>query len=184
MVGVRRPSRISLRLLAFNVLLVFLPVGGVLFLDTYEKHLLEGQERTMAQEGRLLAAALEARDRLEGEDARRILLQLGQRHLARLRVVDYTGKAVADSALLGPRRESGEAYQVAEPASDEKSFLYRVGSLPFRLLRGTGTQPEASAHEEDTEDDLLPDQRFAPHRIAAYAGRETPGPPGLRRESR
>ena len=30
----RLPSRISLRLLAFNVLLVFLPVGGVLFLDT------------------------------------------------------------------------------------------------------------------------------------------------------
>ena len=81
----RHPSRISLRLLAFNVLLVFLPVGGVLFLDTYESHLLVAQERTMAQEGRLLAAAIEARDRFESEDAQRILIQLGQRHLARLR---------------------------------------------------------------------------------------------------
>ncbi len=30
-------SRISIRLLAFNVLLVFLPMAGVLFLDTYEQ---------------------------------------------------------------------------------------------------------------------------------------------------
>ena len=105
----RHPSRISLRLLAFNVLLVFLPVGGVLFLDTYESHLLVAQERTMAQEGRLLAASIEARDRFEGEDAQRILVQLGQRHLARLRVVGPDGKVVADSALLGPRLENGEA---------------------------------------------------------------------------
>ena len=106
MVNLRRLSRISFRLFAFNVLLVFLPVGGVLILDTYERHLLEAQERTMAQEGRLLAAALEAQDRLDGESARRILVQLGQRHLARLRVVESKGRVVADSALLGPRRES------------------------------------------------------------------------------
>ncbi len=87
----RYPSRISLRLLAFNVLLVFLPIAGVFFLDTYERHLLDAQERTMAQEGRLLAAAIEARDRLNGEDARRILIQLDQRQLARLRVVDAQG---------------------------------------------------------------------------------------------
>ncbi len=104
----RHPSRISFRLLAFNVLLVFLPIGGVLFLDTYERHLLVAQERTMAQEGRLLAAALEARDRLDGTDAQRILVQLGQRHQARLRVVGLDGGVVADSALLGPRLENGD----------------------------------------------------------------------------
>ena len=48
-------SRLPVRLLAFNILLVFLPAAGVLFLDTYERHLLEAQERTMGQEGRLLA---------------------------------------------------------------------------------------------------------------------------------
>jgi hypothetical protein len=47
----RWPFRISIRLLAFNLLLVFLPAGGLLLLDTYEQHLLEAQERTMAQEG-------------------------------------------------------------------------------------------------------------------------------------
>ena len=131
----RLPSRISLRLLAFNVLLVFLPDGGVLFLDTYERHLLVAQERTMAQEGRLLAAAIEARDRFDGEDAQRILVQLGQRHLARLRFVSLNGEVVADSALLGPRLEDGEAaIPVGGPqAASEKSFLYKLGSLPFRL---------------------------------------------------
>jgi len=152
----RLPSRISLRLLAFNVLLVFLPVGGVLFLDTYERHLLVAQERTMAQEGRLLAAAIEARDRFEGEDAERILVQLGQRHLARLRVVDLNGEVVADSALLGPRLENGEAAIPTDNPStgSEKSFLYRLGSLPFRLLRGTSGD-SGSAHDTDISSDLL-----------------------------
>jgi two-component system sensor histidine kinase ChvG len=152
----RYPSRISLRLLAFNVLLVFLPVGGVLFLDTYERHLLVAQERTMAQEGRLLAAAIEARDRLDGEDAQRILVQLGQRHLARLRVVDVNGKVVADSALLGPRLEGGEAAALTDeqPASSETSFLYRLGSLPFRLIRGTAPG-SGSEHDADISSDLL-----------------------------
>jgi two-component system sensor histidine kinase ChvG len=152
----RLPSRISLRLLAFNVLLVFLPVGGVLFLDTYERHLLVAQERTMAQEGRLLAAAIEARDRFDGEDAERILVQLGQRHLARLRVIGLNGEVVADSALLGPRLENGEAVIPAgdPPTGGEKSFLYRLGSLPFRLLRGTSGD-SGSAHDADISSDLL-----------------------------
>jgi two-component system sensor histidine kinase ChvG len=162
-----RPSRISLRLLAFNVLLVFLPIGGVLFLDTYESHLLDAQERTMAQEGRLLAAALEARDRLEGEDAQRILIQLGQRHLARLRVVDMNGSVIADSAVLGPRRENGEtSTQTEEPESSSgSSLLYRIGSLPFRLLRGPAddTQPP----DPDASDDLL----SRPEIQSALAGR-------------
>ena len=94
-------SRISVRLLAFNVMLVFLPAAGVLFLDTYEERLLVAQERTMVQNGRLLAAALEATGRLHADDATRILLLLGQRHEARLRVVDDQGRLLADSARLG-----------------------------------------------------------------------------------
>jgi len=150
------PSRISLRLLAFNVLLVFLPVGGVLFLDTYEQHLLDAQERTMAQEGRLLAAAIEARDRVDGEDARRILVQLDQRQLARLRVVNTSGKVIADSALLGPRRESSQpvATGAAPPTIGERSFLYRLGSLPFRLIRGPTTDTIQTA-DADASGDLL-----------------------------
>jgi two-component system sensor histidine kinase ChvG len=164
----RLPSRISLRLLAFNVLLVFLPIGGVLFLDTYERHLLVSQERTMAQEGRLLAAAIEARDRFEGEDAERILVQLGQRHLARLRVVGTDGEVIADSALLGPRRENGDPEDLVDGSttSTETSFLYRLGSLPFRLLRGT-TRDSGPEHDTDISSDLL----SRPEVQSALAGR-------------
>jgi two-component system sensor histidine kinase ChvG len=152
----RLPSRISLRLLAFNVLLVFLPVGGVLFFDTYESHLLSAQERTMAQEGRLLAAAIEARERVDGEDARRILIQLDQRQLARLRVINAAGEVIADSALLGPRRESeGSVTDTATPqTATERSLLYRIGSLPFRLLRGTREDP-STPEDQDFGSDLL-----------------------------
>jgi two-component system sensor histidine kinase ChvG len=128
-------SRISVRLLAFNVLVVFLPMAGVLFLDTYERHLLEAQERTMTQEGRLLAAALEATGRFADDDARKILVQLGGRHLARLRVVDQRGELLADSAQLGPRREETPPSEQPVVAADEDELLYRIGSLPFRAFR-------------------------------------------------
>ena len=36
-------SRISIRLMLFNLLLVFLPVAGMLFIDIYEQHLEQAQ---------------------------------------------------------------------------------------------------------------------------------------------
>ena len=54
-------SRISIRLLAFNVLLVFLPVASVSYLEIYERKLLQAQEQSMIQQGRVLAAALSER---------------------------------------------------------------------------------------------------------------------------
>jgi two-component system sensor histidine kinase ChvG len=145
-------SKISIRLLAFNVLLVFLPAAGILFLDTYEQHLLEAQERTMVQEGRLLAAALEAYGRLKPEDARRILIQLRQRHEARLRVVDQNRKLLADSASLGPRREASLGSQPSGSASrsrrTQESTLYRLGSAPFRFLRKVTAQVSPQTRDE------------------------------------
>ncbi len=132
--GIRRAlSRLWIRLLAFNVLLVFVPVAGALFLGTYEHQLLDAQERTMVQEGRLLAAALVARGPLNARDARATLLELGQRHETRLRIVSREGRLLADSARLGPRREPGR-HPVSRPATPAESFLYRLGSLPFRLF--------------------------------------------------
>ena len=37
-------SRIGVRLLAFNLLLVFLPAAGILYLDVYETRLLEAHQ--------------------------------------------------------------------------------------------------------------------------------------------
>ncbi len=133
-------ARLPVRLLAFNVLLVALPVAGVLFFDTYEAQLLQAQERTMVQEGRLLAAAIAAGGELEAARVRAILVQLEQRHEARLRVVDSNGMLLADSAALGPRRPADAEAATAE--GPREGFLYRIGSLPFRLLRDTPTSAE------------------------------------------
>jgi len=133
-------SSISIRLLAFNLLLVFLPAAGVLLLDTYERHLLEAQEQTMGQEGRLLAAALEATGRLESTDARSILLHLGMRHIARLRVVDHDVEVIADSSALGPRREPDAPSIDPTTGSDRERPLYRIFLLPVRAARWLGGQ--------------------------------------------
>jgi two-component system sensor histidine kinase ChvG len=152
-------SKISIRLLAFNILLVFLPAAGVLFLDTYEQHLLKAQEDTMVQEGRLLAAAIEASGRLNPEEARQILVYLRQRHEARLRVIDSDGNLVADSARLGPRRtptqEQPQDDQGQSSAQANQSPLYRLGSLPFRLLRRFGApSPSSQPDRYDTSERL------------------------------
>ena len=51
-------SRIAFRLFAFNILLIFLPVAGFLYLNTYEEQLLKALEHSLVQQGRVLASAL------------------------------------------------------------------------------------------------------------------------------
>ncbi len=147
-------SSISIRLLAFNLLLVFLPAGGVLLLDTYESHLLDAQEQTMGQEGRLLAAALEATGRLESHDARSILLHLGMRHIARLRVVNHNGDVIADSSTLGPRREPDAPSTETTTGSDRERALYRIFLLPVRAARWLGGQNPENASTPRPFDEL------------------------------
>jgi two-component system sensor histidine kinase ChvG len=122
-------------LLAFNLLLVFLPVAGLLYLDAYEKQLLEAQERSMVQQGRILSAALSGRGALEREEVGRVLRQLNLRLDARLRVVDRDGAVLGDTSLLGPRQMKPASPAPSAPA--RKSLLYRIGAfladLPKRL---------------------------------------------------
>ena len=128
-------ARIWIRLLAFNVLLVFLPAAGLLYLNTYERQLLAAQEREMVQQGRLLAAALAASDRSNTWYAEQVLQRLHRRHQARLRVIDIDGSLLADSSMLGPKREpDGTASRSVAPGA-RGSALYRLGALPFRLYR-------------------------------------------------
>jgi two-component system sensor histidine kinase ChvG len=140
-------SRIAFRLLAFNVLLVFLPAAGMLYLGTYEEQLLEAQEQSMVQQGRLLAAALAGRGELTAGEAQGVLQRLGQRLTSRLRVLDVEGRLLADSSLLGPRREPGEA-----PAAEKDrraNWLYRVGAGLFFLVSRPFLGPEPGGPVED-----------------------------------
>ncbi|RMH20350.1 MAG: HAMP domain-containing protein [Acidobacteria bacterium] len=137
-------SRISIRLLAFNVLLVFLPAFGILSLKTWEEQLLDAQERAMVQQGRLLAAALAENGPLEAAAAERILRNLKQQQEYRLRVIDRDYRLLADSSRFGPQRE-GEPAPAAEDPAARRQPLYRLGLFLYNLTARLLQPPEPPA---------------------------------------
>lgn len=138
---VRFFSRISIRLLAFNVLLVFLPAFGILSLETYEEELLDYQERAMVQQGRILAAALGGQGPLDGERASAILDRMNQEFDARLRVVDADFLLLADSSRLGPRIDEIEVPPDEDPEI-RRSVLYRIGNFLYQNYARFALPPE------------------------------------------
>jgi two-component system sensor histidine kinase ChvG len=127
-------SRLWIRLLAFNVLLVFLPAAGVSYLEIYERQLLQAQEDSMVQQGRLLAAALSERGPLDLALAEPILARLERQTPSRIRVLDREGWLVCDTSRLGPQRGE-DPVEPELPETDPRSgWLYRVGSGLFRVL--------------------------------------------------
>ena len=126
------------RLLVFNLLLAVFPAGALFFLGTYEAQLLEGQERAMVQQGRLLASALEGR--ALAAEASAVLERLGTRNDSRLRVVDEGGRLLADSALESSGgKEAAFEETSAEPVQPvsppEEHVIYRIGAWPARAIR-------------------------------------------------
>jgi len=163
-------TTLPLRLLAFNLLLVFLPAAGLLYLDDFEKQMLAAQERSMVQQGRLLAAALSAAGDLNPTSARAILERLDQRQDARLRVLDRTGLVLADTSLLGPRRSSSESVVEArtEAADKRRGWLYRFGSFLYSLAeRLLGSHPVELGEEFEASGGRL----LGPEIESALAGR-------------
>ncbi len=128
-------SRIWIRLLAFNVLLIFLPALGLLTFRAYEQRLLRMQEDSMVQQGRIFAAALAAHESLELANAQSILVNMRQEFQARLRVIDQQGNLLADSSRLGPRIEvEGQTYDGQVADATRHNALYRLGSFLYGLL--------------------------------------------------
>lgn len=149
----RLGSRIAVRLLLFNVLVVFLPVAGLFSLRSLELQLLDLQERSMVQQGRLVAAALSpSAPALAAEDAQRLILRLGGHSESRIRVVDRNGTAFADSANV-PVRSPASAMKSPEQAA-RTTILYRIGAVLWQAVRavrdrwrrseGTGGAPSSS----------------------------------------
>ncbi|HEX5759706.1 MAG TPA: ATP-binding protein [Thermoanaerobaculia bacterium] len=139
-------ARISVRLLLLNLLLVFLPVAGSLYLQTYERQLLVGQERGMVQQGRVLAAALGERGELAPEETQAALARLRRRVDARLRVVDRRGDVIGDTSASGPRAAEESVGLPPSPARSDP--LYRVGAVLYRLRqRLAGVRPDDAAYD-------------------------------------
>ena len=137
-------SRIAIRLLAFNVLLVFLPAAGLLTLDTYERQLLRAQEQAMVQQGRVLAAALASQGSIDAAQA--VLTDLRQRQQARLRVVDASGRLVADSSRLGFAALPGSsADSLTNRASTSSARTEGSAAVRPELLEGPAPVPEGAS---------------------------------------
>jgi two-component system sensor histidine kinase ChvG len=180
----RATASIAVRLAAFNILLVFLPAAGFLYLNTYEEQLLQAQERSMVQQGRVLAAALSGRGELDEAEAERVLVQLGQRTTARLRIFDADGEVIADSSRLGPQREpDGEAVSGSDRSGSapdlRTNFLYRLGAGAFALLnRLLGRdEPEAESYDRRAPAPTPPDLGLDTALAGRYGSgvRKTPG---------
>jgi two-component system sensor histidine kinase ChvG len=144
--GIRRQvSRIVVRMLAFNVLVVFLPVMGLFYLGTYAQHLLEAQERAMVQQGRVLAAALESQHPFDQASVRRLLQDLNGRVDARLRVFAADGRVLGDTSTMPTlptpatttATTAASDYEGTEPkdASVRERFVYRLGTWLVRIAR-------------------------------------------------
>src|SRR5881392_1443842 len=101
-------SRISLRLMLFNALLVFLPVAGFLLLGTYEQHLERAQIESMFRQARLFVAMMQS----GGEprfDAIAPLFKQIEGSDSRFRLIDRKGRVVFDSGSpQGPQLEGEE----------------------------------------------------------------------------
>ena len=172
----RRLSRIWIRLLAFNVLLLFLPAAGVLYLDTFESQMLEAQEQAMVQQGRILAAALGASGGLDPARAETILVGLNQRITSRLRVIDGGGRLLADSSRHGPRANGDEVVPGPQETSVENprsNWLYRLGASLFRFYdRLTGGPGSSSGSSYEEREFYSSEKVFdGPEIKAALAGR-------------
>jgi two-component system sensor histidine kinase ChvG len=132
----------------FNILLVFLPIAAVLYLDIYEEQLLIGQEKSMVQQGRLLSAALSQQGDIDQDKVRLILTNLANRTETRLRVVDREGWLLGDTSRevgtsekpeISLRKVSRE-YSVEE-VIDKESLLYKWAVYPIVLYRNFFNPP-------------------------------------------
>ena len=122
----------ALRLLAFNLLVVFVPVIGVLYLDVYESRLLQAQEREMVQQARLMAAVLGDAPQIDVAFIERAFARLERRTEARLQVFDAQGSLIADSrdtpvpVAFDSRAEYQTVARRATPAVRDRAFTSSV----------------------------------------------------------
>ncbi len=164
----RIPTRIAARVLLFNLLLVFLPVAGLLYLDTYERHLLEQQERAMVDAGRILAAAL-AEQPLTAARAAAITLHLSGSTEARLRVVDREGRVLADTHAGRSDRDDAARGQGESTDPVRSSWLYRFGATTAAFIRPLYQAPSPLVPSEPIV--VAPGRIAAPEIDRALSGR-------------
>jgi two-component system sensor histidine kinase ChvG len=128
-------SRLTFRLLAFNLILVFFPIAGVLFLGQYEQRLETAEFRDITNRARLIAAAIARGGSLDA-DAFEDVIRRAKIDDMRVRLIDSAGNVVADShEIVAPQPQR-------PPRTDRRNVLYRVGASILRPLVRLVMPPE------------------------------------------
>ena len=125
-------SRISIRLMAFNILLIFLPVAGILYLATYEEHLLDAEKNAMLEQADILAGSLAATGGVNPAESRQLLASVAMARRSsetRVRVIDRARSVVADSEQ-NPAEKATRPQTASSPA--RRNWLYRFASFILR----------------------------------------------------
>lgn len=109
-------SRISVRLMLFNLLLVFLPVAGLLFLGVYEQHLEKTQLEGMQRQARLIVAMMQG-------GANPAAIRNAPFGDERIRLITPSGRVSADTGAITDASEETPAHA---------NWLYRAGASIFK----------------------------------------------------
>lgn len=131
-----RISRIALRLFAFNLLVLFVPVAGVLYLDVYEARLREAQESALVQQARVLAAVLGETPVPDKARVSAAFARLERRSEARFRVFGPSGTLIADSAQQLDASPADQAVPYGIDSGRMRTrALYRFGAWLVQTTR-------------------------------------------------
>jgi two-component system sensor histidine kinase ChvG len=171
--SLHRPSRIGLRLLAFNLLVVFVPVVGLLYLDVYEARLRQVQEAGLVQQARILAAALGDRPALDANEISRAFARLERRSDARFRVYDAGGTLIADSArnAAGTAVEERARYASVDERGARGRILYRLGAWLANSRQRLATFLRGSGEKKSSDGPASPQPAIPAEVQTALAGR-------------
>jgi two-component system sensor histidine kinase ChvG len=120
----RRFSSLTRRILAINLLALGIVVGGFIYLDQYQRGLIEGRLEALATQGLIIAAALGEtavpRDptvpqRIDAERARELIEPLVLPVRSRARVFQNDGELIVDSSRLALARSRVEISELPPP---------------------------------------------------------------------
>ncbi|MGL1890395.1 MAG: HAMP domain-containing histidine kinase [Spirochaetaceae bacterium] len=128
-------SKITVRLLLFNILLIFIPIAFFFYLDIYENKLLTAQENSMVMQGRIISSSLENRENLQLE-SKNLIDNLNKNVTSRIRIISKDGVLLADSSkqdfILEPIAD--REYKIEELSVDE-NILYKLVRFPLDFVR-------------------------------------------------
>jgi two-component system sensor histidine kinase ChvG len=179
--NLKRKRGIAFRLFAFNLLLLFLPIAGILYLDVYEEQLLASQERSMVQQAWLVGAAMTVAPAIDSAAATTLLGTL-ERGDVRIRIYDRAGTLLADSNRYGVASPATATPYAAGSDSARGRALYRLGAWIARVRAAAGrwvnrglTRQRADGDAEATGSGIPREVSTALQGHYGAATRPTPG---------